>query len=68
MIYYNWFNFNKSDLFIDESDDDGYDSGYAGMCAFTFCFDQSIGRAGDFLFVLKNPLVVSVVWGMDFLS
>ena len=31
----------------DEYDDDGYDSGSAGTCAFTFCFDESVGRVGD---------------------
>ena len=36
----------KSDLLNDESDDDGYDSGSSGtysFCAFSLCFDNSVG-------------------------
>ena len=31
----------------DESDDDGSDSGSAGMCDFTFRFEDSVGRADN---------------------
>ena len=37
----------ESDLHDDESDDDGSDSGPTGTCAFTFCFEESVGRVDN---------------------
>ena len=36
--------FEELDSFNYESDNDGSDSGSAGTCNFTFCFDESVGR------------------------
>ena len=36
--------FDKLDLFDDESDDDRSGSGFAGTCAFPFCYGNSIVR------------------------
>ena len=38
---------DKSYLLDDDSDDDGYESGSAGMCTFNFLFEDSVGRIGD---------------------
>ena len=38
---------NKSYLLDDEYDNDGYDSGSAGMRAFTFHFEESVGCVDD---------------------
>ena len=45
--------FDKLDLFNDESDDDGSESGSPGTCAFPFCSGKSVVSVG-------NPFVVSV--------
>ena len=39
--------FDKSDFIDYESDDDGSESGSAGMCAFPFRFDEYVGRVVD---------------------
>ena len=41
--------FDESYLFDDDSDDDGSDSGSAGMCSFPFRFDESVGRVGEYV-------------------
>ena len=38
---------DESDSLNYESDDYGSDFGSAGMCFFTFCFDESVGCVGD---------------------
>ena len=42
--------FEESDSRNDESDNDGSDSGSAGICSFPFRFDESVGRVGDSTF------------------
>ena len=39
----------KSDSLDDEPENDGYDSGSAGTCAFTFRFDEYVGRVDNFV-------------------
>ena len=39
--------FEELDLLGDEYDDEGSYSGSTVMCAFHFCFDESVGRVGD---------------------
>ena len=39
--------FDRLDLFDDESDDDGSESGSPGTCDFTFCYDESVGSVGE---------------------
>ena len=39
--------FEKPDFLDDESDDDGSESGSAGICKFTFCFDEYVGNVDD---------------------
>ena len=34
---------DESDSLGDESDDDGSESGSAGMCTFPFCYEDSVG-------------------------
>ena len=51
----------KSDLLNDESDDDGYDSGSSGtysFCAFSLCFDNSVGSVSPLGYVFFAPTVV----------
>ena len=38
---------NESDSLDGESDDDGSESGSAGTCDFTFCFEDSVGSVDD---------------------
>ena len=43
----------------DESEYNWSDSGSAGTCAFTFCFDESVGHVGEYV-VCVDDLVGSV--------
>ena len=38
---------DESDSLDDESDNNGSDSGFAGMCYFPFCFEDYVGSVGD---------------------
>ena len=52
--------FDKLNSSNDESDNDGSDSRFAGMCAFTFCFNESVGHVGEY--VGRFSVIESVIF------
>ena len=59
---------NKSDSLNDECGNGGYDSGSAGMCALTFCFEDSVGRVDNSVVCVDNSVGVVHVVGSVFTS